>query len=97
MLVAGVHEAHQAVDQIVDVAERPRLAAVAVDRDRLARQRLDDEVGDDAAVVGVHARAVGVEDARDLDVDAVLAVVVEEQRFGAALALVVAGSAGRSD
>ena len=40
----------------------------------------------------MHARAVGVEDARHLDADAVLAVVVEEQRLGAALALVVAGA-----
>ena len=55
-------------------------------------QRLDDEVGDDPAVVGVHARAVGVEDAGDLDAQAVLAAVVEEQGLGAALAFVVAGA-----
>ena len=55
-------------------------------------QRLDDEVADHAAVVGVHARAVGVEDAHDLDVELVLAVVVEEQGFGAALAFVVAAA-----
>ena len=55
-------------------------------------QRLDDEVRHHAAVVGMHARAVGVEDARDLDAQLVLAVVVEEQRLGAALALVVAGA-----
>ena len=87
-----VHQPHEALDQVVDVAERARLRAVAVDRDRLAVQRLDDEVRHHAAVVGVHARAVGVEDARDLDVELVLAVVVEEQRLGAALALVVAGA-----
>ena len=40
----------------------------------------------------MHPRAVGVEDPRDADVDAVLAVVVEEQRLGAALAFVVAGA-----
>ena len=40
----------------------------------------------------VHARAVGVEDARDLDLELVLAMIVEEQRLGAALALVVAGA-----
>jgi hypothetical protein len=32
----------------------------------------------------VHARAVGVEDADDLDVEIVLALVVEEERLGAA-------------
>jgi hypothetical protein len=55
------------VDQVVDVAEGARLAAVAVDRDGLALQRLHDEVGHHAPVVRVHARPVGVEDARDLD------------------------------
>lgn len=86
------HQADEAVDHVVDVAERAALAAVAVDGDGLVLQRLDDEVGDDAAVVGVHARAVGVEDARDLDFQLVLAVVVEEQGFGAALAFIVAGA-----
>ena len=54
---------------------------------------MDDEVGDDAAVIGEHARAVGVKDADDADIDFVLAVVVEEERLGAALAFVVAGAA----
>ena len=58
----------------------------AVNGDGLAPQGLDDEVGDHAPVVGVHARAVGVEDARHLDAQLVLAVVVEAQGFGAALA-----------
>ena len=40
----------------------------------------------------MHARAVGVEDAHDLDLQPVLAVIVEEQRFGAALALIIAGA-----
>src|SRR5690606_6949674 len=44
----------------------------------------------DPAVVRMHPRAVRVEDPRDLDPHAVLAVVIEEQRLGAALALVVA-------
>jgi len=40
----------------------------------------------------MHVRAVGVENARDLDAQLVLAVVVEEQGLGAALAFVVAGA-----
>ena len=59
------------------------------------RKRLHDEIADDAAVVGVHPRAVRVEDADHLDVELVLPLVVEEQRLGAALALVVA--AARAD
>ncbi len=55
-------------------------------------QRLHDEVRHHAAVIGVHARPVGVEDTRHLDGHAVLAAVVEEQRFRAALPLVVAGA-----
>jgi len=66
------------------------LSTIAVEGDGLVAQGLDDEVGDHAVVVGVHARAVGVEDACHLDVHAVLAAVVEEQRLGAALAFVVA-------
>ena len=38
----------------------------------------------------VHARTVGVEDADHADIDAVLAAVVRAERFGGALALVVA-------
>jgi hypothetical protein len=85
-----VHQAHKAFNEVVHVAKRAGLRAVAVEGDGLTLQRLDDEVAHHAAVFGVHARAVGVEDARDLDVYAVLAAVVEEQGFGAALAFVVA-------
>ena len=40
----------------------------------------------------MHARAIGVEDAHHLDAHTMLAVVVEHQRLGGALALVVAGA-----
>ena len=86
------HQPHQPVDQIVDIAEGARLAAVAIDGDRLVEQRLYDEVRHHAPVLAVHARTIGVEDARHLDRHAGLAVIVEEQRLGGALALVVAGA-----
>ena len=91
-LVGRGHQPQQPFDEVVDEAERARLAAAAVDRDRLALERLDDEVGDHAAVLRLHVGAVGVEDPRHPDRHAVLAVVVEEQGLGAALALVVAGA-----
>jgi hypothetical protein len=47
---------------------------------------------DDAPVVHLHVRTIGVEDVRDLDFDAMHALEIEEHRFGAALALVVAGA-----
>jgi len=40
----------------------------------------------------MHPRAIGIEDASDLHIQPVLAVVIEEQRFGAALALVIAAA-----
>lgn len=85
-----VHHAHHAFDQVVDVLERTALSAVAVDRDIVAPQRLDDEIRDHAAVVDVHFRTVGVEYADDLHGNAVFAVVAHKERLGAAFALVVA-------
>ena len=54
-------------DVLIWFTERARLLAIAVDRDRLAAQRPHDEVRNDAAVVRMHPRAVGVEDARQVD------------------------------
>jgi len=75
-----------------NVAEGAGLPAGPENRDVPAGERLHDEVADDPAVVGVHARPVGVEDPHHPDVQPVLTVVVEEQRLGAARALVVAGA-----
>jgi len=91
-----VHHADQALDEVVDVTKRARLRAIAIDGERLTLERLDDEVRNHPAVVGVHARAVGIEDAHDAHLHAILLVVVHAQRLGAALAFVVAG-AGQPD
>src|SRR4051812_45838836 len=40
----------------------------------------------------MHARAVSIEDSSNLDLETMLAVIVEEQGFSAALALIVAGA-----
>jgi hypothetical protein len=77
-VVGRRHHAEHRVDQIVDIAERTGLTAIAVDRDLLALQGLHDEIRDDAAVVGMHARAVRIEDSHDLDRQTVLAAIVEE-------------------
>ena len=61
----GVEEGHQAPDLVFDEAQAPRLAAVAVDGQGLAPERLDDEVRDDAAVARREPGAVRVEDAGD--------------------------------
>src|SRR5262249_6370825 len=43
----GLQEPVDAVDQVADVAEAPRLLAAAVDGDRLAAEGLSHEVGED--------------------------------------------------
>ena len=73
------HRGDDAVGDVVDVGERPRLRAVAEDLQRLlARQHLLDDVGDhvrDARLVLGHlARPVGVERAADRVRQAVLVV-----------------------
>ena len=91
-VVTGSDQAHKSIDQVVNIAEGARLAAVSVQRDVLATQGLHDKVGHDPSVVRMHPRPVGVEDAHHLDAGAVLAEVIKEQRLGAALAFVVAGA-----
>ena len=85
-------------DQVVDVAEAPRLAAVAEHGHRLVLERLAQEGRDRPAVVRPHPGPEGVEDPRDAGVDALLAVVGHRQRLGVALRLVVdAAGADRVD
>ncbi len=91
-ILAAVHHAHDSVDDVIDVRERPGLSAVAEYRQVLALERRHAEVGNHAPVVDRHSRAVGVEDAHDLGIDVVLPMVVHHQRFGDALALVVTRS-----
>lgn len=87
-----VHEAHKAFDQVVYIAKAACLLARAVERDVLPFKRLHNEVAHHTAVVGVHARAVGVEYAGHTNVKLVLAMVVKKQGFGATLAFVVAAA-----
>ena len=95
MVVAGLGEADDAVDQVVTkqnerVWEPSPNTVIGRSCERLA-----EEGRDRAAVVRAHARAVGVEDADDRGVHALLAVVGHRQRLGVALGLVV--DAARAD
>src|SRR5947207_2208387 len=74
------------------VAECPRLRAVPIDGDRRPVERLADEIGDHAAVGGIAARAVGVEDSNDAHVHVMLSAIGHGQCLTEALALVVAGA-----
>jgi len=95
VVLVPFHEPQKTFDEIGHVAERAGLLAIAEHGQRLAGQRLHHEVGHHSPIVLVHARAVGAEDARDADLNPVLARVACGQGLGAALALVVAGA--RSD
>ena len=86
------HKFYDRVDQIIYVAERARLLSLSIDRDRLSFQRLDDEIRDNSAIVGMHAGTISVEDACHLDRNAILPEVVKKERFSAPFALIVAGA-----
>lgn len=68
--IVGVHEFVEAVDEIIDELKAPGLRSIAVESDVFVLEGLDDEVGDDSAIVGVHAASKGVEDASDANIDA---------------------------
>ena len=65
-----IHKSDEAVDKIVDEAERARLRAFPVNGDVLTVDCLHEKVRYDSAVIRVHARPVRVEDPGDADVDA---------------------------
>src|SRR5579863_1964562 len=88
MFIAA-READDAFDQVIDVTKAPRLAAVAVNREPLATESLHHEVRDDAAVAGVQARAIGVEDAHHARIHAARTVVSHDHGFAEALGFVV--------
>lgn len=90
--LGGIHEADGHLNEIVDVTEGASLRAVAVDGEGVVVERLNDEIGDDAPIVGMHPRAVGIENAGDLDGDVIFAVVVEEKSLSAPLPFVVTGA-----
>ena len=82
-------------DQIVDILKAARLLPLAVDRQRLAFERLHDEIGHYPAVADAHARPVGVKNAHDPRVETVKPMIRHGHRFGKSFGLVV--NAARSD
>src|SRR5580658_5412682 len=82
-------QTQNSVDLIAYVAEAPRLAAIAIDGKVLSTQRLPHEVWNYAAVVDLHARSVGIEDAQNSGIDLVVTAKGHGDGFGKALGLVV--------
>ena len=67
------------------------MASIAVNCQIFSLQGLHYEIADYAAVMGVHSRAVGIENAHHLDRNPILTVIIETECFGAPLSLVVTG------
>src|SRR5680860_143817 len=85
----GMNETPDSFDEVVDVAQRPSLLAVAVHGQLLARKRLLDKGGNRASIALAQARAKGIEDADDPHRHAVGAVIRHHHRFREALGFVV--------
>ena len=88
-VVRRCHEADYPLYEVADVAERPGLSAVPENGDGFSLETLDNEVRDHTAVVGVHIGPIRVEDPGHLDLQVMLAAVIEEQGLGAALPFIV--------
>ena len=60
-IVGGTHQAHESVHHIVHKAKGSSLVAITIQRYRLSPKCLNDKIGYNAPVVGMHARSVTVE------------------------------------
>ena len=78
---AALEQPHDALDQVVHVAERAGLRPVAVHGERIALDRLHDEVRHHPAVLGAHAWPVRVEDADDARIERVVPMIRHGHRL----------------
>src|SRR5262249_37884947 len=85
----GLDKAYQAFHQIVDIANRSRLAAVTSHRQRFAAQRLPNKSGYGTAIIWPHSRAVTIEDPSNPGVRPKPIAVTGRQGFGKPLPLVI--------
>ena len=88
----GIHQSNDPIQKIVDEAKRASLRPLSIDSNRLIFERLDDEVRNDSAIIRMHSRPIGIEDARHFNGDLVLAMEVEKERLGAPFPLIVTRS-----
>ena len=66
------------------------LLTITINRDVLTFERLNNEIAHHATIVRMHTGAIGVENAHHFDFKLMLAPIIEEERFGAAFALIIA-------
>ena len=88
-LTIAVHHPHKAFYQVVYIAKRAGLLPVSVDADVLTFDRLDNEVAYHPAIIRMHPRTVGVEDANNDGVSIFAAVEVGKQSLAKALSFVI--------
>src|SRR5579863_1529009 len=91
-MLVGLGKAQETIDLVAHVAEAARLIAVAVNGETLSANGLLHEIRYDAAIVELHARAVGIKDADDVSIDFVVAAVRYGGGFGEALGFIVDGA-----
>lgn len=84
-----VAQRNEAFDQIINVANTPRLISVSVNGQALALQRLNNEVRDDPPVIGEHVWTVRTENPGNPYIDSAIAMVGERKRLCKPFCLVV--------
>src|SRR5262245_50293120 len=72
------HHPLQALDKVINVAERTGLLPVAIYRNVLALERLNNEVANYSTIIRVHPWPVRVENPNNFDLQTVLPPVVEK-------------------
>jgi hypothetical protein len=87
----SIHEPDKAVNKIINIAKGPGLTALAVNGNVFTSQTLQDEIGDNPTVVGLHSGAVSVENAGNLYGQVMLPVVVRKKGLRTAFTFIVAG------
>jgi hypothetical protein len=80
------------LDQIIHTTETPGLGPIPEHRDILPQERLHNKITHHPAVVRVHARSIGFEDANHPDIDPVLPVIIKKQGFHTPLSFVITGT-----
>ena len=89
-IIRTLHQRHESVDEVIHITETARLTPIPIDREIVPLESLHDEVADHTPVLGMHVRSIGIKNAGHFDLEVVLTVVIEKQRFRTALPLIVA-------
>jgi len=87
-----IHERCQPSHKVADIAKGPRLLAAPINGQRLAGNCLNDKIGYDPTVCGLHARAVSVENPDHPRIHAMSTQEVEAKRFSRPFSFIVASA-----